>query len=94
MFRGCVQYSILKLPSEWGECHLIEAVENTRMYSRSLHVWQKMDNGPLSWTFSQMLFYPLCFLLLHLGMLQWTTHQQFMKLVPLRSRWFHCWEKK
>lgn len=34
MFRGWVQYSNLKLPSECVECHPIEAVENMRMYSR------------------------------------------------------------
>lgn len=70
MFTGSVQYRSLKLPSaEYGECHLIQAVESAEAYRESLRVSQKKDNGLLSWSFSQMLFYPLCFLLLHLGML-------------------------
>lgn len=69
-----------------------EAVETQGCTAESLHVWQKRDNGLLSCDFSQMLFYPLFFLLLHFGMLQWTTHQRFLELGPLRSCWFHCWD--
>lgn len=84
MFGGWVQYSSLKLPSECVECHLRGSRKHGDV-QQNLSVWQKRDNSHLSWAFSQMLFYPLCFLLLHIGMLQWTTHQKFMKLVPLRS---------